>query len=188
MKLILATAFCLLVFSPAIADGPSKFDEYAGLTFSGEKPRLDNLAIQLKAAPDMVAWYLIFAGRESCPGEARRRAIMAKNYLVKRHGIEADRIIWVDEGYRESILVELWLGLRVGEPIPSNRNLGRSEARASKRCKPRHNKPRSGFLPEARLITHWNGRALSAPIIIQHARAPFNSGVISLLLHSASLP
>ncbi len=141
MKPILTIAFCLLVFSNAHADIARKFDEYTDLPFSDEKARLDNWGIQLKMEqPDMIGWYLIFAGSKSCPGEARRRAIRAKNYLVKKRGIPADRVIWVDEGYREELTVELWIWpRRYGKREPTNSpTVNKNEVQ---NCKPK------GFIP-----------------------------------------
>jgi hypothetical protein len=135
MKPILTIAFCLLIGINAPADTARKFDEYTNLPFSDEKARLDNVAIQLQHEPSTVAWYFIFAGTESCAGEARLRAIRAKNYIVKKHGIPADRIIWVDEGYRENLLVEIWVMPRSrGKPYPTNVGLDRSEVQINKNC------------------------------------------------------
>ena len=117
-----------------------KFDEYTGLPFSEEKKRLDYLGIQLKSErEDMVGWYIIFGGLESCPGEARRRAIRAKNYIVKKHGIRADQIIWSEEGYREEVTVEIWIRPRSsGKPLTSNSpTVNKNEAQLGRGCKSR---------------------------------------------------
>ncbi|MBA2732742.1 MAG: hypothetical protein H0U54_07600 [Acidobacteria bacterium] len=143
MKLILTIAFCFLAFSNTLADSARKFDEYADLPFSEERARLDNLGIQLKMMPDEVGWYFIFAGSKSCPGEARRRAIRAKNYIVKKHGIRADRVIWVDEGYREELTVEMWIWPRsAGKPYPTNSStLNKNEVQDGMKCKSKSHKP-----------------------------------------------
>jgi hypothetical protein len=137
MKPILTIAFSLLIFTNAPADEVRKFDEYADLPFSAEKARLDYLGIQLKMSPDDVGWYVIFAGSDSCPGEARRRAIRAKNYIVKKHGIRPDRVIWSDEGYREGVTVEIWVRARsLGKPRLSNSaTVNKNEVQIGPNCK-----------------------------------------------------
>jgi hypothetical protein len=136
MKPILTAALCLLVSGNALAQDFRKFDEYADLPFSEEKARLDNIADYLRREPDLVIWYFIFAGTKSCAGEARLRAIMAKNYLVKKHSIRADRIIWSDEGYRDNFIVEIWLLPRdFGKPTPANASIYSKDSLVLRHCK-----------------------------------------------------
>lgn len=121
MKYILTAVLCLLASSDALADQLRKFDEYADLPFSEEKTRLDNLGAEMRRTPDALAWYIIFAGKVSCADEARLRAVRAKNYLMKKYGIPADRIKWSDEGYRGELLVELWMTPRsIKKLTPTN--------------------------------------------------------------------
>lgn len=135
MTPLLSIAFCLLVSPNALSDVSSKFDEYIEIPFSVERERLDNFAIQLKMSPGAIGWYFIFAGSKSCPGEARRRAIKAKNYIVKKHGIQAERVIWAVEGYREELTVELWVRARSrGKPAPTNPSLTGNERQISIDC------------------------------------------------------
>ncbi len=51
-----------------------------------------------------------------CAGEAKARAVRARNYLVKKQGIAADRVIWKDGGLRERLSIELWLRPRAAVP------------------------------------------------------------------------
>lgn len=141
--------FSLFIFTNTLADSARKFDEYADLPFADEKARLDNLAIQLKMTPDDVGWYFIFAGNNACPGEARRRAIRAKNYIIKNHGIRADRVVWVDEGYREELIVELWVRARsLGKPLPTNSaTLNKNEVRTGTNCRLKSHKRRRRINP-----------------------------------------
>lgn len=143
MKAVLTITFCLLFGSAAPADGPRVFDEYGDLSFSDEQARLDNLALYLMEQPNSVVWYYIFAGTKSCAGEARRRAVRAKNYLVNKRGIQADRVLWVDEGYREDLVVELWLFPRdMRRPTPNNSSLDKSKAPTIRDCKSKRQKKR----------------------------------------------
>src|SRR4051794_22833851 len=93
--------------TPPIRD-PMKFDEWSDLPFSLEKIRLDNVALQLKQAP-FTAYLVIVMGKRACVGEARSRAIRAKNYLVHLDGIDPKRIVWADEGYMDVMSFQVWL-------------------------------------------------------------------------------
>lgn len=96
----------------------TKFDEYSDLKFADEKPRLDNLAIQLQQATGGQGYYLIFG---SCEGEADQRAQRAVDYLTNVRGIARSRITVYNGGCRETLTVELWIcpkGSRT--PTPSN--------------------------------------------------------------------
>jgi len=136
MKSILTFTLCLVLVGTAPADSARMFDEYGDIQFADEKARLDNLAIHLKQKPDMDVWYYIFAGTKNCEGEARRRAVRAKNYLVKTRGIQPDRVKWVDEGYREHLLVEVWVWPRkLSKPYTKNSSLDKSELPMIRNCK-----------------------------------------------------
>jgi hypothetical protein len=134
MKVILTIALCLLVSCSALADDARKFDEYGNLPFSDEIARLDNLAIQLQHEPGMIAWYVVYSGRKICVGEARLRALRAKKYLVQKRGIKADRIRWMDGGYREDLGVDLWVWPRsMGAPT-TYPTVDKSEIQIIKNC------------------------------------------------------
>src|SRR5215204_911389 len=120
MRLALTTISLLLLSGitsaqepPAIpADANPGYVEYGNLRFRDEKGMLDHYASQLRLDPDSVVYIFAFAGRMACAGEAKARAVRARNYLVKKHGIGADRVIWRDGGLRERLSVELWLSSR----------------------------------------------------------------------------
>ncbi len=94
-----------------------QLDEYEDLPFSAERVRLDNLADILQDEPDVQGYIVVYAGRRAHIGEAQARATRAKNYLISRRCIEAERIITIDGGYREELTVELHLVPR-GRPAP----------------------------------------------------------------------
>ena len=71
------------------------------------RERLDALGLQLKAAPTFRAYIVSYGGRSSCPGEAKRRAQLAKDYLSKLKGISRQRIRTIDGGFKEEWTVEL---------------------------------------------------------------------------------
>jgi hypothetical protein len=124
--------------NPTIAD-PHPFDAFYGnLSLADEKARLDNLAAALQHDKEHVAYILLYAGRRACAGETRARAVRMKSYLVKRHGIQPERVVWKDGGHREESTVEFLVWPRsAGEPsvVPT---VASSEARI-KPCKSKSN-------------------------------------------------
>jgi len=94
---------------PGVICDPTKFDEYHIISWRDEKARLDNAAIQLQRNPSYIIYLTVYAGRRACIGEVQARAVRAKNYLVDKRGIEADRVLWKDGGYREEETVEVWV-------------------------------------------------------------------------------
>jgi hypothetical protein len=124
MRLALTTISLLLLSgvtsaqeSPAVpVDAHPGYVEYGNIRLRDERAMLDHYAAQLRLAPDSVVYIFAFAGRVSCAGEAQARAVRARNYLVKKRGIGAERVIWKDGGLRERLSVELWLRPRAVTP------------------------------------------------------------------------
>ncbi|HEV3470472.1 MAG TPA: hypothetical protein VG148_14210 [Pyrinomonadaceae bacterium] len=83
-------------------------DEYGDISFEDEKARLDNFAIELQNDPTAQGYVIAYGGRRARPGEARRRADRAKEYLAAVRGIDASRVVVVDGGFREDLTVVLW--------------------------------------------------------------------------------
>jgi hypothetical protein len=83
-------------------------DEYGNLRWSDEKARLDNFAIELQSGAGMDGHIICYGGRRGRRGEARARCARAKDYLVTRRKIPAERVVTVDGGYREELTVTLW--------------------------------------------------------------------------------
>jgi hypothetical protein len=119
MRVLLIMTFCLLTAcQPARAQDPVKFDVYGDLPRREEHRRLDVVATQLKLQPTWVVYFDIYAGKRSCLGEAHARGIRTKQYLVARHHIADDRIIWRDGGYREQLTVDVWVEQRGVQAMP----------------------------------------------------------------------
>ena len=95
--------------SPRPVDSTGRWTEYGDIRFSDEKRLLDHLAVQLKKGPELVLYLLVYSDWRSCQQQGRARAVRAKNYLVKHHGIEASRVVWKDGGFRNDLSVEVWL-------------------------------------------------------------------------------
>ncbi|HVG17973.1 MAG TPA: hypothetical protein VNI02_02905 [Blastocatellia bacterium] len=88
-----------------------KFDEFGNLRMDDTKARLDNLAITLQSDPTLQAHVVVYGGRDDPPDQVRTRGAVMKDYLVNR-GLEPERIITVDGGYRNEMSGEFWLSLR----------------------------------------------------------------------------
>jgi len=118
------------------------FDSYGAISWDLEKLRLDNFAIQLQHDSNSIGYIIVYAGRRACVGEAKDRALRAKKYLVETRRIQANRIKWIDGGYREELTTIL-------QPVPpgapeftASPTLKRSEVQIIKNCKPKNPKPR----------------------------------------------
>jgi hypothetical protein len=93
---------------PAISD-IFEFDEYEELPFAEEKARLDNIVVEQKKHPGSVIFLMVYAARHGCRGQAQTHALRARRYVIKKHGIAPEQIVWLDGGYRERLLVVTWI-------------------------------------------------------------------------------
>jgi PEGA domain len=101
---------------------PKRFDEFPSITFDDDKARLDNLAIELQNNPGSKGYIVAYAGRNSRAGEAERMGRRAIDYLTTTRGLSADRVVFVNGGYRETNSFELWLvpqGAQPPSPTPT---------------------------------------------------------------------
>ena len=98
------------------------FDEYGDISFSDEKARLDNFAIQILNFPESRGYLLAYAGQRTYPNEAAERLKRAKNYLINVRHIDAERVTTMDGGHRQELLVILRIlpkGVAPPDPDPS---------------------------------------------------------------------
>jgi hypothetical protein len=104
-----------------VVSDPARFDEYSNLSLKDEMVRLDNIARSFPKDANVVVYFVAYAGRRSCVGEAQARAMFSKNYLIEKHGISPERIMWKDGGYREKSTIEVWFISRGSEvyPVPT---------------------------------------------------------------------
>ena len=86
-----------------------KLDEYGKLDPKDENAPLDRYTIELQMDPLSQAYIIAYGGRASRAGDAQKAADKAKGYLVNKRGLDRDRIVTVDGGYREQPAIELWL-------------------------------------------------------------------------------
>jgi len=79
---------------------------------------LNAFADRLKnCAPDSMVYIIAYAGQRARTGEAQTRAREARDYLTKKRGIDAGRIITIDGGYRDPAGVDLFIVAR-DQPKP----------------------------------------------------------------------
>ena len=111
--LALALSVWLILFGNSFAQtqehtiSPRKFDSYGDIYCEDAKARLDALAIELMKMPDAKAYFIIYRGRK-LPGRVLPYLTAHKSYLPDR-GIDASRIVTIEGGEREEMLVEVWI-------------------------------------------------------------------------------
>lgn len=144
MRFALTVIFALFFGGSVYAQEPSparpvdavaNYVEYGDIRFSDEKAMLDHWASRLRVSPDSAIYIFAYSGRRACKGEAVARAVRAKNYLLKRHGIAADRVSWKDGGFRERLSVELWLRPRKYAPPDATPTVDPAEVEFNAGCK-----------------------------------------------------
>jgi hypothetical protein len=125
--------------SSIAAPESQKVAEYEDVCCDDEKQRLEVLAMELRKDPEATAYVIYYGGRwySSCwydyprhrprlpyKGEAEARSAMAKPYL-EHLGIEPERIVVLNGGYRQSWMMELWIapkGAMPPTPTPTFRS------------------------------------------------------------------
>ena len=89
-----------------ITDIFPQFDEYESPTFEDEKARLDNFLIQMnnRSARGTIE---VRGASPKIRAQRMKRAARAKDYLVKKRGLEPERLLIVDGGYSERSFTRL---------------------------------------------------------------------------------
>jgi hypothetical protein len=122
--------------STSFAQTPNEareFDEFGNTCCGDEKARLDNFAIHILKEPEAQGYIIFYEGRRyaSCynprpriprRGEAEARVARMKPYLVYVRGMDANRIVVINGGYREEWTAELWIvpkGTNPPKPTPT---------------------------------------------------------------------
>lgn len=90
-------------------DPSARFDVYGDLSSDLERERLDAVAAALRGRREAYAYLIAYAGKIGLKGEAGARAACARNYLIQKHQIQADRIQAIDGGYRQMFEVEVYV-------------------------------------------------------------------------------
>lgn len=79
---------------------PNEFDYLGNMSFEQQKFFLDNFFLALLDRK-ATAYLIAYGGKRARPGEARKRADRAKQYLIAVRHFPDDRIKVIDGGYRE---------------------------------------------------------------------------------------
>ena len=99
-----------------------KFDEFPSVAFDDDKARFDNLAIELQNSPDATAYVIIYAGQHSRKGQADLLGKRSMDYLTVTRGVGAQRLVFINGGYRDADYIEIWLcppGANPPQPSPT---------------------------------------------------------------------
>jgi hypothetical protein len=86
-----------------------KFDEYGLVGECDEGARLDNFAIHLLKAPTTKGYIIGYDGRETLPARVGFRHLRALDYLVNSRGVDPNRLVAINGGFREAAATELWV-------------------------------------------------------------------------------
>jgi hypothetical protein len=113
-----------------------KMDEYGKLLAKDENARLDNFAIELQNDPTAEGYIIAYGGRIGRAGDGQKMADRAKDYLVKKRGLAADRVMAMDGGFREEQTVELWIVPSGAQPPTPSPSVDPSEVKPAKPVKP----------------------------------------------------
>jgi len=117
------------------------FRESGNINMEQETAELDYLAITLQSDLSLQAHLVFYGGRSDTAGKALARAGRAKDYLTMRRGLDADRIMIVDGGYRHELSSEYWLSLRGTAGPPTRPTV--DEAFVNPVIRPKPPKPRN---------------------------------------------
>ena len=113
MKIHLAALSLLLAFASSLASATLRenplFDEYGNITYEAEKLRLEHFAIQIKNMVDSRGLIIVHAESSANRKGAQARARRAKWYLVKKHGVSAEKVNWRYGGACGQMLVSLYV-------------------------------------------------------------------------------
>ena len=98
---------------------PQKFDHYGEVAFSEEMKLLNYFASRLREPDtDSIGYIVVYAGQRARFCDADLRGTQAKRYLVNQRGVKPENIVVINGGYREKLMVELYVGPAIGsQPI-----------------------------------------------------------------------
>ena len=118
-----------------------KFDEYGAVALEDQKARLDNFAIELQNDPMTQAYVIVYGGRRSARGTAVARIKTVNTYLMTTRGVDSNRIVAIDGGYREEPTTELWIVPDGAVQPTASPSVDPSEVKPPVRKKPVPRKP-----------------------------------------------
>ena len=108
------TKSCTLPYSCGYVSS-RKFDAYGDLSREREDERLADFATQLRQEPGAQAYIFYFG-----PRDVDERLARAREFLIRKFGIESERITGVNAGHGEKFAAQLWVRpTGAEEPEPS---------------------------------------------------------------------
>jgi hypothetical protein len=90
------------------------FDEYAGLNFEDEKARLDSFVIKMNEQLGRGA-IVVYGESRAVRNMIMKRAARARRYLREKGGLESQRLLIIDGGYKDRSITQLHLYTIGGE-------------------------------------------------------------------------
>lgn len=103
------------------------FDAYGDIDFGIEMARLDNFAIELLNNREAQGHIIVYGARRGYAGEVQEHMDDAKDYLVDVRKIDRERITTINGGYREDLMVELWIVPHGAQSPPINATVSPDE-------------------------------------------------------------
>ena len=133
---LLIIIFCAIVANAHGGTAPAearKVDEFGDVCCEDEMARLDSFANELQSNPDATGYIVFYGGKRhqypTCHrsklalprrGEAEARVARLKPYLNGNRGIDSNRIVVVNGGYRAQWTAELWIVPKgANPPVPT---------------------------------------------------------------------
>lgn len=117
---LMILSFCALQEASAQKDVPGarKYDEFSDLPSSDIAARLDGLAQELQAQPNVKAFIITYRSRRDLPGLSGRLMIRMRDYLINSRGIDPARVVGIDGGAADCLTQELWIVPVGATPTP----------------------------------------------------------------------
>jgi hypothetical protein len=123
MRIFIISLSVFLALSGATPEAinTQMFDEFGAIDCESEKARLDALAIKVLNDPESQLYFIGYGGRNDTRcAEVMMRLYRMKKYLVDVRGMQAERFVIIDGGYRENLMIQLWIKSREGKaPVPT---------------------------------------------------------------------
>ena len=112
----------------------SPFDEYGNICWENEKARLDNFAIALQNQPTATGEIMVYAGKFSCPDEAKYRGHRVRDYLMKKRGVPSQQIVVKDGGFQEEVNIVLIVVPKGASPWQYRTGIPKEKVSIKRRC------------------------------------------------------
>ena len=112
MKFIAGTFVALILCvttTAAQSATATKFDSYESLPTDDEAARLDAFYEALRQQPELRGYVIGYKEVSTAPGVFLRRLYGDQRYLVEMRGVDPNRVVVIEGGYKQKSTIELWL-------------------------------------------------------------------------------